>query len=150
MKKEILILLVISLNIVVLSCQSSNKSDNQNICGIEMNDNDILNYNNKSKNVESVYEGNGMKLYDIVNDSIRKDFPDSLTFEIFRSFSNEEEIAISVHGPKNKDFMQQVRCAYFNSKYNSEIPEKKYLIIYSYTNPDGSGDSNFEYGLKNK
>ena len=135
---------------IPLAAYESKKVYNENTCGVEMNEIDILNYNTKSKYNEDAYNGKAYELYEIINDSIREKLPDTLSFEIFLSYSNKDEIAISIHCPKNEEFMNKITCSYFNSKFNSEIPIKKYLVLYSYTNPDGSGDSNLEYSLKNK
>jgi hypothetical protein len=134
----------------MLSCQEFQTDNSKGVCGTEMSEMDYSYFTQKStEQSNNPYVEDGHKFYEIVNDSIRLKFPDTLTFEIFLSFSSKDEIAILVFGPDNEAFMNQLRCAFFNSQFATEIPSKKYLVLQLYTNPDGSGDNKFGYALKN-
>ena len=76
--------------------------------------------------------------------------PDSVDFEIFLALLNKDEVGIDIYVPRNKEYFEKIGCAIMNTKYSDEMPEQRYMCLYSYTNPDGSGDSPLEVAIKRK
>jgi hypothetical protein len=76
--------------------------------------------------------------------------PDSVEFEIFLSLLNDKEVGIDIFVPRDKKFFEKIGCAIMNAKYSGKMPEQRYMRLFTYTNPDGSGDLPFEIAIKRK
>jgi hypothetical protein len=149
MKKIVLSLFVIG--IIVTSCATSSKHNAiKKYCGYEMTFeevNEISTWSSRNPNVYDVK--NGSEIYDEINDSIRSNMPDTTVFELFLTKLTTEEVVIDAYVPNNNQFIEDVACIFMTTKFTSIIPKNRKIRIYSYTNPDGSGDSPFEAGIKN-
>ena len=86
--------------------------------------------------------------YSQINDSIRSAMPTSVEFEIFLSLLNQNEIVVDVYVEKNEQYFEKIGCAFMNSKFSVKMPSQRYLRLYTYTNPDGSGDIPFAFAIK--
>jgi hypothetical protein len=92
---------------------------------------------------------NGSAIYEEINDSIRNNMPDTTVFELFLIKLTDDEVGIDAYVPNNEQFMEDVACIFMNTTFSGMIPKNRKIRIYSYSNPDGSGDSPFEVGIKN-
>lgn len=139
------------IGIISGSCATSSMNNvTEKYCGYEMTFeevNEISNWQSRNPNAYDVK--NGSEIYDDINDSIRKNMPDTTVFELFLIKLTEDEVGIDAYVPYNEQFIEDVACIFMNTKFSSLIPTNKKIRIYSYTNPDGSGDSPFEAGIKN-
>ena len=75
--------------------------------------------------------------------------PDTTVFELFLIKLTDDEVGIDAYVPNSEQFMEVVACIFMNTKFSGMIPKNRKIRIYSYSNPDGSGDSPFEVGIKN-
>ena len=92
---------------------------------------------------------NGSEIFSEINDSIRNNMPDTTDFELFLIKLTEDEVGIDAYVPNNKQLMEELACVFMNTEFSRLVPKNRKIRIYSYTNPDGSGDSPFEAGIKN-
>lgn len=100
---------------------------------------------------KSAYEADSLwHIYDQLNDSIRSTMPDTVEFEIFLSLLNNEEVGIDVIVPNDKAYFEKIGCAVMNCKYKGKMPEQRYMCLYTYTNPDGSGHTPLAIAVKRK
>lgn len=144
-------ILLFVIGIMFTSCVTSLKNSNiEKYCGYEMTFdevNEISTWSNRNPNVYDV--ANGSEIYEEINDSIRNKMPDTTLFELFLIKLTEDEVGIDAYVPNNKQIIKDVACIFMNTEFSGEIPKNRKIRIYSYTNPDGSGDSPFEAGIKN-
>ena len=147
--KKIGLLFVIG--IFSTSCATLIKnSANEKYCGYEMTFEEINEISTWSYRYPNVYDvKSGTEIYEEINDSIRNNMPDTIVFELFLIKLTKDEVGIDAYVPNNKQFIEDVACIFMNTKFSCLIPKNRKIRIYSYTNPDGSGDSQFEAGLKN-
>lgn len=147
--KHIILLFVIG--IIGTSCATSSKNSTpEKYCGYEMTFDEVNEISTWSSRNPNVYDvKNGSEIYEEINDSIRNNMPDTIVFELFLVKLTEDEVGIDAYGPNNKQFIEDVACSFMNTKFSGLIPKTRKIRIYTYTNPDGSGDSPFETGIKN-
>lgn len=152
MKNMKIIVTLFVASIITASCAISNKNNpTKKYCGYEMTLEEVNEISIWSSQNPSAYEiENGSEIYSEINDSIRSNMPDTTVFELFMSKLTNDEVGIDAIVPNNKQFIEDVACAFMQSTFSSLVPKIRKIRIYSYTNPDGSGDSPFETGIKNK
>jgi hypothetical protein len=138
--------------LIFLSCTSQNVNEPiQKFCGYEMTINEVNEITEWSKNNPDVYDvKNGDEIYSEINDSLRNNMPDDLEFEIFLTKLTKNEVCIDVYITRNEKYFEDVSCTLINTHFSKLVPEQRKIRIYSYTNPDGSGDSPFEVAIKSK
>ena len=120
-------------------------------CGYELTRQEYEHLRTKVELQKSAYEADSLgHIYDQLNDSIRSAMPDSVEFEIFLSLLNNDEVGIDIYVPRNKEFFEKISCAIMNSNYKDKMPEQRYMCLYTYTKPDGSGEIPFEVAIKRK
>jgi hypothetical protein len=131
------------------SCTPGLPNGRKLYCGYELLPNEYDRLKSRIELQESAYEADSLyNIYDRVNTSVRAAMPDSVEFEVFLSLLNEDEVGIDVIVPGNKSYFEKIGCAVMNSGYKGKMPEQRFLCIYTYTNPDGSGDSPLEIALR--
>lgn len=145
------IALLFVIGIVSGSCATLTKTNTtEKYCGYEMTFEEVNEISTWSSRHPNAYDiKNGSEIYDEINDSIRKNMPDTTVFEIFLMKLTDDEVGIDAYVPNNEQFIGDIACIFMNTKFSNLIPTNRKIRIYSYTNPDGSGDSAFESGLKN-
>ena len=143
-------MLTIFTNLVLLSCSIPNGNEPiEKLCGFEMTINEVNDITRWSEKNPDVYDiKNGNEIYSEINDSIRNNMSDTLQFEIFLSKLTQKEVCIDVYVSPNEKYFKRISCTLMNSKFSKMIPSQRKIRIYSYTNPDGSGDSPFEVAVK--
>jgi hypothetical protein len=135
---------------IIVSCGSISPS-NTMYCGYELTEREYANFRNKVELQGSAYEADSLwQIYDQINDSIRTAMPDTVEFEIFLSLLNEDEVGIDIFVPRNKEFIEKIGCTIMNANYSGKMPVQRYMCLYTYTNPDGSGDIPLEVAIKRK
>jgi hypothetical protein len=136
---------------VIESCNSLSLPGRKNHCGYEMN---LSEYNSLMEKMERQDDPYGAdtsgNIYDQLNDSIRAAMPDSVEFEIFLVLLNDKEVAVQVIVPPNPAYYDKIGCAVMNTQFPAPMPEQRHLTVYTYTNPDGSGDSPLAFAIKRK
>ena len=142
----------IALSVVIIfffaSCVSDTPAGKQVHCGYQLTGQEYIDLRAKADLQESAYDADTIgHIYDQLNDSIRAVMPDTVTFEVFLSLLNRNEVGIDIYVPKNKEFFERIGCAIMNAHYK-KMPEQRYMCLYSYTNPDGSGDIPFEVAIR--
>lgn len=153
MKNLIKIIVIINvLFITIYSCKSNKSEFIDKYCGYQLTDKEINTINKKALEQETiVYDADSIwSIYDQVNDSLRKTIPEDIVFEIFLNTLDESHFSITVISPPNQEYFETLSCKFMNAKFSGKIPDTRVLLMYSYTNPDGSGDSPFEFAIKNK
>lgn len=152
MKKIIKKIVLLSLIAIISnSCATSSKNNaTKKYCGYEMTYEEVNEISTWSSRNPNAYDAkNGSEIYDEINDSIRMKMPDTIDFELFLMKLTEDEVGIDAYVPNNEQFIKDVACIFMNTTFSNLIPANKKIRIYSYTNPDGSGNSPFEAGIKN-
>jgi HKD family nuclease len=135
----------------IISCNIVPENENLLYCGYQMTDHEYQLLRNKSQSQKSSYDiDSSGKIYDQINDSLRSAMPDTMEFEIFLSFLNKDEVGVDVIVPANKNNYERIGCVIMNSNFTDKMPSQRYLCIYTYTNPDGNGDSPLEIAIKRK
>jgi len=120
-------------------------------CGYELTKQEYEYLSTKVELQKSAYEADSVgDIYDQLNDSIRSAMPDSVVFEIFLTLLNNNEVCLDIFVPRNKEFFEKIGCAIMKLNYSDRMPEQRYMRLYTYTNPDGSGDVPFEVAIKRK
>src|SRR5688572_15310433 len=147
-KSNFSLLLLISL---IISCNSITPSNKPMYCGYELTKQEYEYLSTKVELQKSAYEADSVgDIYDQLNDSIRSAMPDSVVFEIFLTLLNNNEVCLDIFVPRNKEFFEKIGCAIMKLNYSDRMPEQRYMRLYTYTNPDGSGDVPFEVAIKRK
>lgn len=153
MNKTLMINIILFTSVVLISSCATTVQNNviEKYCGYEMKIDEVDEISSWSSQVPDVYQlKNGSEIYEEVNDSIRNNLPDTSVFELFLIKLTDDEVVIDAYVPKDNQFIKDVACAYMNTKFSNLIPKNRKIRIYSYSNSDGSGDSPFEIGIKNK
>ena len=145
-----LIILINFIGLIFLSCTTPNGNEPiEKFCGYEMTINEVNEITEWSEKNPDVYNiKNGVEIYSEINDSIRNNMPDTLEFEIFLSKLTKEEVCIDVYVAPNEKYFENVSCTLMNTQFSKMVPIQRKIRIYSYTNPDGSGDSLLEVAIK--
>lgn len=136
-----------------MRCSSSNNNQFiEKYCAYEMTTEE---YNNiitlAEKQQGNIYDADSLwSIYDQVNDTLRKTIPDSVNFEIFLHTLDSTHFSVSVITQKNEGYVKALSCKFMTAKFQGKIPEKRILLMYSYSNLDGSGETPLEIALKNK
>lgn len=136
---------------ICASCAISNdQRATDKYCGYEMTLDEVNEISIWSSKVPAAYDvENGSEIFSEINDSIRNNMPDTTDFELFLIKLTEDEVGIDAYVPNNKQLMEELACVFMNTEFSRLVPKNRKIRIYSYTNPDGSGDSPFEAGIKN-
>ena len=145
-----LIILINLIGLIFLSCTNPNGNRPiEKFCGFEMTNNEVIEITEWSEKNPNAYNiKNGDEIYSELNDSIRNNMPETLEFEIFLSKLTKEEVCLDVYVAPNEKYFEYISCTLMNTHFSKIIPSQKKIRIYSYTNPDGSGDSPFEVAIK--
>jgi hypothetical protein len=145
------LIIVSFIGIFASSCaSSSSRKQTKKYCGHEMNFSEINEISSWTSHNPNVYNAkNGTEIYSEINDSIRHNIPDSITFELFLTKLTDNEVVIDSYVPNDKKLIEEIACILMNTKFSKIVPDKRKIRFYSYTNPDGSGDSQFEMAIKN-
>lgn len=148
--KNIVTLFVIG--IIHVSCATSNNQNAaEKYCGYEMTLEEVNEISSWSAQTPNAYDvKNGSEIYSEINDSIRSNMPDTTVFELFLIKLTDDEVGIDAYVPNNKQFIEDISCTFMKSEFSNLIPKNRKLRIYTYINPNGSGDLPFEVGVKNK
>jgi hypothetical protein len=137
------------IGLFLLSFTISKSQPVEKFCGYEMTINEINAITIWSEKNPNVYDvKNGSEIYSEINDSIRNRMPDTVEFEIFLSKLTKTEVCIDVFLPANEKFFETTACTMMNASFSKIVPAQKRIRIFSYTNPDGSGESRFETAIK--
>lgn len=141
--------LIISISfILAFACQQPIVS-NQSKCGDSMNQQEMdLYIQLQKKQGSDPYREGNMKVYDELNNIIRKETPDSVEFEVFLDFANEEIAGVSVFTPNYQWLADTIVCSFVNASYSSMIPSKVYMTYYYYKNNNPSLSPDFQFGIK--
>ena len=131
------------------SCNSNIASMKMKCCGYELTDNECLRLDLEIDPKNSAYAADTLDhFYSQINDSIRSTMPASVEFEIFLSLLNQNEIVVDVYVEKNEHYFEKIGCSFMNSKFSDKMPSQRVLRLYTYTNPDGSGNIPFAFAIK--
>ena len=136
--------------IILLSCATSAKqSAGKKYCGYEMTIEEINEISTWSAQTPNAYNiKNGSEVYSEINDSLRNHMTDTAVFELFLIKLTDNEVGIDAYVPNNKQFVEDLACTFMETTFSNMIPKLRKIRIYTYTNPDGSGESLFEVGIK--
>ena len=135
--------------LLFISCGLASQNKEMTFCGYRLTTQEYQQLRTKCDLQKSAYKADTLwHIYDQLNDSIRAAMPDTIEFEVFLSLLNKQEVCIDVYVPRNKDFFDKIGCAIMNSNFTGKMPKQRYMCLYSYTNPDGSGDSPLEVAIK--
>jgi hypothetical protein len=147
-KTQISLLLLLVLQIISCTSLTPNKPI---YCGYELSVAEFERLQSKAKLQTSAYTADSLNhIYSQLNDSIRAAMPPSVEFEVFMILLNKDEVALDVYFPPKKEYFEKIGCVIMNSKFSDIMPEQRYMCLYTYTNPDGSGDIPFEIAIKRK
>ena len=149
MNRYLPILSILS-GLLFLSCSLLNSPEPiEKYCGYEMSYAEINEVSEWSSKHPGVYDlKNGSEIYSEINDTIRDNMPDTLLFELFLTKLTKSEVCIDAYVPKDKNYIEGVACIFMKSKFSKLLPAQRKIRIFSYTNPDGSGDIPFEIAIK--
>jgi len=118
-------------------------------CGYELTGQEYAHLQKKIELQKSAYEADsGGHIYEMLDDSIRSAMPDSVEFEIFLSLLNSKEVGVDIIVPDNKEYFERIGCAIMNADFTDKMPDQRYMCLYTYTRPDGSGDSPLKVAIK--
>jgi hypothetical protein len=146
---KLIICRLVLLVVMITSCQSKTPGDKRIYCGYQLTKQEYESLRAKADLQKSAYDADTLgHIYDQLNDSIRAVMPDSVVFEVFLSLLNKDEVGIDIYVPGKKEFFEKIGCAIMNSNYKGKIPEQRYMCLYTYTNPDGSGAMPLEVAIK--
>ena len=134
--------------VIAISCNNVPEKNKLTYCGHKMSDQEYQQLKSKIELQKSPYTADVDHFYDQINDSVRSVMPDTVEFEIFLSLLNNNEVGIDIIVPRKEEYFQKISCAIMNSNFSAKMPKQKYVCLYRYTNPDGSGDSPLEIALK--
>lgn len=135
--------------LLLISCSSISPHKEMNSCGYELTTQEYQQLRTKAELQKSAYDADSLwHIYDQLNDTIRAAMPDTVEFEVFLSVLNKDEVGVDVYVPRNINFFEKIGCAIMNSNFADKMPRQRYMCLYSYTNPDGSGDSPLEVAIK--
>jgi hypothetical protein len=138
-----------SIVILFISCSSITSYKEINSCGYKLTTQEFQQLRSKAVLQKSPYEVDSLwNIYDQLNHTIRAAMPDTIEFEVFLTLLNKDEVGIDVYVPRNKDFFKIIGCAIMDSTFTDKMPNQRYMFLYSYTNPDGSGDIPLEVAIK--
>lgn len=134
---------------LVLSCGSISPKQKLTCCGYELSGQEYQQLRIKAGQQGSPYTADTLwNIYDQLNDTIRAAMPDTLEFEVFLTLLNDDEVGVDIIVPYNKDYFETIGCAVMNASYSDKMPKQRYMCLYYYTNPDGSGDSPLVVAIK--
>jgi hypothetical protein len=149
MKKRYIVVAGLLTGIIIISCSSGNPKNKMKYCGYELSKSEFIEVGKKIDAQDSVYKADSIwNIYDQINDSIRTAMPDTIEFEIFLSLLNKDEVGIDIYVPKNKKYFEIIGCTIMNANYKGKMPSQRYMCLYTYTNPDGSGETPFGVAIK--
>jgi len=135
--------------LLLISCGSVTPQKKMDSCGYELSRQEYQQLMAKVELQKSAYDADSLwHIYDQLNDTIRAAMPDTVEFEVFLSLLNKDEVGVDIYVPRNKDFFRKIGCTIMNSSFTDKMPKQRYMCLYSYTNPDGSGDSPLEVAIK--
>lgn len=135
----------------ILSCQSTINRPKPIYCGYELTQHEYDLLRSRASLQKSPYDADsGWSIYNQFNDSIRANMPDSVEFEIFLSLLNKDEVSIDIYVPNNKEYFKNIGCTIMNTNFKIRVPEQRYMCLYTYTHPDGSGDIPLAIAIKRK
>ncbi len=147
--KNIILSAIVGLSVV--SCASSVKNSlKEKYCGVEITPIEVIEISNWSAQNLNVYDvKNGSEIYSEINDSIRYNIPDSIIFELFLTKLTKDEVVIDSYLPPDKELIEKIACILMNTQFSNIVPEQRKIRFFSYSNPDGSGDSPFKTAITN-
>lgn len=137
------------LPLLLIACTKHSSSNKIVPCGVLMTQEDMNLFEElKQKFGKDVYKGNKGLVYDELNNTIRMGIPDSVEFEVFSHFANENIVGVIVCTPNYNWLRDKISCSFTNAKYSSIMPKTLIMLYYNYKNNDPSLELIFQFGLK--
>jgi hypothetical protein len=144
------LILILSLMISLIGCKPQGNKSNDKYCGYELTPQEFNVLNQKASEQRStIYKSDSLwSIYDQVNDTLRKSISDTIVFEVFLNTLDEDQFSIMVISPKNQEYLETLACKFMNANFQGTLPKNRVLLMYSYTNSDGSGETPLEFAIK--